>query len=233
MSDDNKEPILDRTNYPGNSYKAKKDVAAPAGSEEESIADPSKRVTTGEVRREKKTFWGKFKEVIIGDDAQNVGSYILFDIAVPAFKNFIYDSLTQGAEQTLFGRNSRGGGSSRNNRSGSGSNYTSYNKVYGNSSNRAREEDPYDRHVDRRSRANHDFENIVIENRGEAEAVLDQLCFMIDEYDVAKVANFYDAVGITPSFQDNKWGWTNLSTASVRRARGGGYILNLPRPEAV
>lgn len=227
MTEDTNKPNLDQSNYPSNSHKSKQETP------EEPKPDPSKKVINTEVRRGKKTFGDKFKEVFIGEDAQSVGSYILFDIAIPAFKNFIYDSLTQGAEQTLFGRGNGGRSSSRSGGSNypSGrSGYTAYNKMYRDD---RRGEDPYDRHIDRRARSTHDFDTIIIETRGEAEAVLDRLTFTIDEYDVAKVADLYDAVGITPSFQDNKWGWTNLSQASVRRARGGGYMLNLPRPEAI
>lgn len=230
MSEEKQEINIVKSNLPGNSYKSK----AEAREEKEEITEEAreaKKIISGEVTRTKRGFWGSIKDIFVGEDAESVGSHILYDIAIPAFKNFIYDSVTQGAEQTLFGRSSRGGGGGRGNAYPTGrSGYTSYNKVYRSAE---KNEDPYDRHLDRRSRATHDFDTIVIETRGEAEQVLDHLTMMIDEYDVVKVADFYEAVGVTSSFQDNKWGWNNLSTANVRRARAGGFVLNLPRPIAI
>ena len=53
---------------------------------------------------------------------------------------------------------------------------------------------------------------------------------MIDTYDEVSVGSLYQLVGITPDFTDDKYGWTNLSTASVSRNRDG-YYINLPRPQ--
>ena len=55
---------------------------------------------------------------------------------------------------------------------------------------------------------------------------------LVNSYDSATVADFYDLVGITSEFTDNKWGWTNLHGSRVIRARDG-YLLDLPKPEPV
>ena len=59
--------------------------------------------------------------------------------------------------------------------------------------------------------------------------VLDTLLKLVEDYDVARVADYYQLVGRTGSWTDNEWGWTNLSDSRVRRIPEG-YILELPRP---
>ena len=46
---------------------------------------------------------------------------------------------------------------------------------------------------------------------------------------VDSVADLYGLVGIDSEYTDNKYGWTNLSSASIKATRDG-YILDLPRP---
>jgi len=75
-------------------------------------------------------------------------------------------------------------------------------------------------------------EDIILRTRGEGEAVIASLSDLIEDYGVASVADLYDLVGITGSFTDNKYGWTNLRTASVTRVRDG-FLLNLPRPTPI
>lgn len=56
---------------------------------------------------------------------------------------------------------------------------------------------------------------------------------IIEEYDVASVADLYDLVGISRKFTDQRYGWDNLSDARVERLRDGGYILRMPRAKAI
>ena len=52
---------------------------------------------------------------------------------------------------------------------------------------------------------------------------------LIDAYGFVTVADLYDLVGVTGNYTDNKYGWTSIRNAEPVRARGGGYILKLPR----
>lgn len=78
----------------------------------------------------------------------------------------------------------------------------------------------------------HDFDEIVLDTRHEAELVLDNLEELIKQYGQATVTDLYDLVNITSSFADEKWGWTDLSHANVSHVRDG-YLLNLPKPETL
>lgn len=200
-------------NYPANSHK-KREEARP---KVESV------VKSG-VTRKAPGFGQKFRAAFTGDDAQTIGDYLLFDVFVPAFKNLIFDGLTQGAQRALFG-GERPGGRVTQGRNG---NYTAYNRasqrtVY--SPNAAPGAAP----VGRQSGGRHNFDNLILDNRGDAEAVLDGLQALIDEYGAATVTDFYELMGETGEFTDQKWGWANISTASVSRITAG-YVINLPRP---
>ena len=81
-----------------------------------------------------------------------------------------------------------------------------------------------------RDKATHNFDGIILESRREAEEVIDRLGDLIDNYDAATVSDLYELVGITGSFTDDKWGWTDIRSAGIRRVREG-YLLQLPRTE--
>ena len=84
------------------------------------------------------------------------------------------------------------------------------------------------RTVSSNTRARHSFDDIVLSSRGEAEEVISHLVDLTIDYGQASVSDLYDLIGITGNFTDNKYGWTDLSSASVSRTRDG-YVLNLPR----
>lgn len=81
-----------------------------------------------------------------------------------------------------------------------------------------------------RGRATHDFDEIILPDRGEAQAVIDGMFETLQRYQVVTVADLYALVGISGNFTDNKYGWDDLSGASILRIRGG-YLLDLPKAE--
>lgn len=204
-------------NYPGNSHKSRDE------SSKVEVRKKVTRVTKSTPIQRKKPLGRRVAETFTGEDTRTVGQYILFDVLVPAAKAMISDAVSQGAERLLFG-DSRPT-SSRSPRKG---NYTPYNRVSGGRSF----DSSGSRELSRRGRSVHDFDEIVLESRGEAEEVLERLTDLIDNYDIATVSDLYDLVGITGSFTDDKWGWTNLRGAGVRRIREG-YLLELPKTSPI
>ena len=79
-----------------------------------------------------------------------------------------------------------------------------------------------------RTRSGYEYDDIIIENRGEAEDVLSRMDELIDQYGLVSVADLYDLVGINGNYTDNKYGWFNIRTASVVRVRDG-YMIKLPK----
>lgn len=217
------------TEFPGNSYSesSKKSEKKPS-KKPETVAEvveqkKNNKVVQGKVIRKKKGLGSRVKETFTGDDARSVGSYILFDVIIPAAKNMLADAASQGTERLLFGDvRSKSRSSSR------GSSYTSYGSMYRRSDNRDRDRDGR-RELSNRARARHDFDDIIIESRSEAEDVLEQLSILIDDYDQAKVSDMYDLLGITANPTDDRWGWVNLRDGRVVRVRQG-YLLDLPAP---
>ena len=86
-----------------------------------------------------------------------------------------------------------------------------------------------DRHINRK-RDRHDFDDIILESRAEANDVLDSLYELVSSYGYATVADLYELVGIKATYTDENWGWTELHSTAVRKVRRG-FIIDIPRPE--
>lgn len=71
------------------------------------------------------------------------------------------------------------------------------------------------------------FEDIVFDNRTEANKAIDDMRDILERYGVVTVSDLHDLCDITSVYTDNKYGWTNLREAEVVRIRGG-YKLSLP-----
>lgn len=84
--------------------------------------------------------------------------------------------------------------------------------------------------MSRRGRSNHEFDEIVLSTRVEAEEVIDRLMDLISRYQSASVADLYELVGEPKTHIDEKWGWTDLREATYTKLRNG-YVLDLPKPD--
>lgn len=183
-----------------------------------------KPVVTKGVKEKKVSLGTKVRESIVGDDARSVSEYLIMDVVIPAAKKTVSEVVSQGIDRLLFGE-------SRPRSRPGDMRYTSYSarSRYVNEP-RTIYSDP--RTPSYRARAQHDFSELIIEDRAEAESVIDNLGNIIDTYNVATVADLYDLAGITASYTDRKWGWSDIRGADVRRVREG-YLLILPRPEPI
>ena len=156
----------------------------------------------------------KFVDFIIGDDSKNVFSYLWNDILVPAAKNMLFDMIRDGAEMRIFGEVRNRG--VRNRQTGT---YVSYDQI--------------SRDRDRREPRTHERkiskpDEVLIEDRAEAEEVLSRMYDYWETYGIVSLAEYYDLVGVAGDFTDNKWGWDNLKGSRILRVRDG-YIVDLPR----
>lgn len=197
--------------YESNSHKARARDAAEAAEKEKKV----EKVVSGPVKVRKKNEIHKLADVFIAEDASNVKSYIFTDVVVPAIKKLVSDIFTDGLNMLLYGGTNRGERKST-------SSYVSYNKY----SDR-------DRGVGRnyeatRTRTSYSHNDIVLDNRGEAEAVLNQMDDIIETYGFVTVADLYDLVGEAANYTDQKYGWTNIRNAEPVRVRDG-YLLKLPK----
>lgn len=173
------------------------------------------KVIVGTVRQRKKSELSKFTDIFISKDVDSVKSYVLLDVLVPAVKKAISDIVTNGIDMLLYGE-SRG----KSNGSASKISYRSY---YDSKQSRDRGESSY-----RRAQTGYGYDDIIFDNRGEAESVLMRMDELIDVYRVVSVGDLYDMAGITGNYTDNKYGWTDIHSAEVVRVRDG-YIIKLPK----
>ena len=156
------------------------------------------------------------KRSALSDDIQNIKSYVVMDVLIPAAKKAISDIVTNGIDMILYP-----GGNGRPKRPNA--NHVSYRSYYDNR-DRDRRYDP----ETRSRRSSYSYDDIIIDTRAEAEEVLERMDELLDTYNVVSVADLYDLVGISCSYTDNKYGWTNLRNAEVIRVRDG-YFLKLPK----
>lgn len=206
--------------YPSNSNKAKVSVSKESKNLE--------RVTTNSAVRRKKPFFKSITETFSQADAASVLNFVVMDVIVPAAKDMLSDAISSGLDQLLFGGESRGGrrGGTRQPNNG----YVSYNRY---SSNNTLRPEPYrGPSISKRGRATHNFDEIILPTRVEAESVIDRLFDVVDRFEIATVSDLYELVGISGNFTDERYGWSNLRGAGVSRVKNG-YLLNLPRPEQI
>lgn len=195
---------IDESKFPSNSHNKEKEPV---------------KVVAKASRKKKSSFFQTFFQ----EDVASIGVYILTDVIVPTIKELIQNVLEGSLNAAFWGKTSSG----RVSRSGGkdSSSRTPYNSYYqgGQSQNKPPVHS-------RAKRATLEFDDIVWSSRGDAESVLDYLVTRVNEFGSATVADLYEAADVGSDFTDDKYGWRDLSRASVTRVRNG-YILDLPRAE--
>ncbi len=157
-------------------------------------------------------------EIFVGGDLKETAEHVRDDVAIPALKNFLYDSLSEGLQRLLWGE-------TKNDRR-----RNSTHRDYVGYSRRAREPRPTQQTTTRYSRATQGFDDVVLATRTEAESVLSRMYDLIERYNMVTVAEFYSLVGISAEFTDENWGWRDLRSANIQHIRDG-FRINLPKPE--
>lgn len=184
------------------------------------------KIITGEAVERKKSFGAKFKGVFFGGDFKSAATYVAADVLLPALRNMMADASKGAVDRVIYGdRGPRYGQPGRPMYSGR----TQYN----NPVNRNARPDPRDPRQDPRHsyRSNRqDPAEIVVPDRAEAQAVLETLMEIVDQYEQACLADLYDLVGLRATHTDQKWGWTNINDARIIQVREG-YLIQLPPME--
>ena len=193
-------------------YKPNSDKAR----EEQQTEKKVEAVITGTAKTRKKGEMKKFADVFIAEDANNVKSYILMEVIIPAVKKAISDIVTTGIDMILYGE------AGRNRKNGPASK-VSYRNYYERESERTRAGSGISR------RNTFDYDEVIFDTRGDAEAVLDAMNDIISQYGTVSVSDFYDLARVAnDNYTMNRYGWTNIGGATAVRVRDG-YVLKLPR----
>ena len=170
------------------------------------------KVVRGAVKTRKKNGLEKAKGAIFSEDAANIKSYVVMDVLIPTIKKAVSDIIKNGIDMILYGSVSP-------TRSNSTANRISYSKYYDDNRNTVR---------DSRAKSGFRSDDIIFDNRGEAEIVLSRMDELIDTYGIVTIADLYDLAGVTGDYTTNNYGWTNIRSAEVVRVRDG-YIIKMPK----
>ena len=179
----------------------------------------TEKVINGDAKIHKKSRLEKLKDSFVSEDSKNVKSYIVGGVLIPSLKKAISDIVTTGIDMILYGesRHSR-------NSSGTGSKI-SYQKYY-------EREMGYRTPTRINPTYGYDVKEFVVDTRGEAESVLDQIEDMMSRYEVVTVSDYYDLLGVTGQYTDNYYGWTDISGMRTRAVRNG-WLIELPPPKQI
>lgn len=195
-------------NYKPNSRVSKKEEKP-----EEPKRPKVEKIVKGTVKAKKKN---GFLSMFVSGDVLDIKNYIMQDVLIPALKNAIEDTVSNGISMML------NGGEPRRNKKSTASSRVSYRSYY------EREDRERDRDRSRSRTTGYSYDDVVLETRGEAEDVIARLDELVDMYGNASVADLYDLVGMSGQYTDCKYGWTDIRSASHVRVRDG-YLLKMPR----
>lgn len=170
----------------------------------------NKKIVSGETKIKKKNVLSMLVNSFIQEDVEKIEQYVIQDVIIPNIKKTILDSVST----VLYGES----GENKNNTSIT----KDYRKYY--KENRTMETSTV-----ARAKTRYQFDNIIFENRADAEEVLSQMRLAIREYDTVSVFDMYDFAGLVTDNVHMKYGWANLDTARITCVHDG-YIIKLPRP---
>lgn len=199
--------------YASNSNKAKRAQTEAQAPEEQK---PAAKIVTGSVKIKKQNEFQKALGSVIVSDLRTIGAYFLKEKLIPMVKKLVFEGGSDALHMALYGEASHS-------KSSSGGSKISYNGYYKSEENR-----PVTTATGRDDLF--EYERIVIEHRGDAEAVLDDLKEAIDHGYLVSVGDLYEKLGVTKPFTAQKYGWSDLSTARIVHTTDG-YILKMPKPK--
>lgn len=220
------EPVGNAPRTPGdippNTHKSIGEKQAEKIETEAAPKEPMKQVTQGNVTKRKTPWYKRAVRGLVAEDVSSMREWVMIEVVIPSIRNLISDTVKGSTDRILYGQaraRTRGlgvgvGGDRPGLR-------TRYDKMADGGEPR--------RSLTREARARHDFDDVVLDSHAEAVIVVESLIERVETYGAASVADMYDLVGVTGSYADRSYGWTDLRTADVRQVRGG-FLLDLPQP---
>jgi hypothetical protein len=217
--------------YPGNSKTTKSAPALPDAPED------NKGITSmidGEARLVKPSGFRRLRRSFIGGDATSVTEHIVWNLLIPAAKDTVADMGATFIDMMIFGqrRSVRGvspGSHMVPTQNGVPSRYNYNGITNGGGSplvlgqNSAPQED----FAPRTSPS-----QVVVPTRNDAERIAAKMQEIINQYTAVSVADLYRMVNRSPNYMDDKWGWTSIEGANLKRV-GDGVLLDLPEPKDI
>lgn len=186
------------------------------------------KIVTGEVITRKPSGFKRLRQSFIRGDATSVSEHVLWNVLIPAAKDTLADMGTTFIDMMIYGerRGRTPGGSAPSSGQGSTSKFN-YNGISSGGSRLVlggppeRVEIPGGRYTPT---------EVIVSSRAEAEAIVEEMLKIIEKYNAVTVADRNRMMGISSQYTDDKWGWTSLENAHLKRVRDG-VLLVLPNPE--
>lgn len=217
--------------YAGNSNKAREEAAE----REENTEKPEvpeknlEKVVTGNVTIKKKTMGRRFRELFFGADFKEVMNFVYEERVIPSVKTALYEAIVGGSERALWGLTRRPTTHQHPGMRPRAQYQTSTPRQESIRPDTVRlpHQPPHPSRVNKR-----EANDIVFASKADAQQALDVLVECVYKYEMTSLADLYELAGLPVSPIDQRWGWTNLSTASIRQIRDG-YLLELPQMEEI
>lgn len=228
--------------FPGNSINSRingNETKTPANTEATSGEQRVKTVANGKTTNKHQTVGRRFKDMFLAEGNAFTGR-IIEDIVAPKIRDMLFsvaaqalDGVKQGFEEVIYGP--EGARDRRGRTTGYGSRRNINYSQYSASSSRRRPEDRPPRGDSTVIRRSNRVRDIIVSTREEGDMVLEELDALIDNDNVghATVGDYYTAAGEDTKPTDEEWGWTDLSTARVRKVAEDEYLIMMPRPKPI
>lgn len=202
--------------YKPNSNRFKESQKASSAPAEPEVRKVEK-VVAGKVTAKPKSGVAKFFETFLAEDFNKVKDYVYKDIIMPTVKDTIWTIIARGSERLIFGE---AGHSPKNSKLP----FINYGGLFKSNA-------PTQTPAVNSSATQYSVDNIILEDRGDAERVLVAMNAHIAEYGEVSISTLYEFIGEPiGDFTTTRWGWRSLNTAGIMRTSNGGYKLDLPRP---
>lgn len=200
--------------YKPNSHRFKESqpaTPAPAAPEQKKV----EKVISGKATIKPKGELAKFFETFFAEDLSKVKDYLLKDVIVPTIKDTIWTVIARGSERMLYGE---AGHAPKNSKLP----YVNYNSLF--------KQTPSSTPSNSSSNSQYGVDNIILEDRGDAERLLAAMKGHIEQFGEVSISTLYEFMDEPiGDFVSTRWGWRSLNTAGIMRTSNGGYKLDLPR----
>ena len=182
----------------------------------------------GKVKVKKHSLLKKFGDVFIATDPETVREQVFNDIFVPSIQDMLMDMAWGGLSMLFYNGSPRGG----RRRRGRGY-HDIYEERQRGGSKITRESDRNDIQVrSNRIGTSRLIDQLEFDEYSDAKKLFQEIMDAMEEYGVVSIADVLDLCEHDHTYADNYWGWTNLSSMSIKSI-GGAFTIIFPRAKDI
>jgi hypothetical protein len=165
----------------------------------------------------------KFKDNFIKQDIHVVKDKLVDNVLIPSIKRIISDTISNGIDMILYGevQNKNSWGFPNSSSGFSKISMIPYNSIF-------EKKKPMEQQS---ANEVYEYGRVTVASMEAAKDVIRQMREICDLYHNVRVADLYDLVKLVPNGTDNRYGWTDFSTATFRMLPDGRYLIVTPPVE--